>query len=462
MIDKLKKYPVLTLGTDIRLNNGIGYSMMNNNTAKEVKEPGWEVLKYCEGNYNVDEITTRLRENWEISSDEVIAFLTKLEKNGFVEFKENQLYRQILVKGDINKIYPSFCSLEITSQCNLKCIYCYGGFNPQNSAHLAFNRIEPLFQLLSSIGVSAIDLTGGEPLTHPNFKEILKLAVKYFHMVGVVSNGVLFNDSIFELFEEEEYRKKVILQISIDGYTEEINTIVRGVKNTFHKSLNTIKKLAELRLKYRVVMVLTYENIHELEKTVDLFRSLGVNNFGISIADPVGRGVSLTHQDGTSLINVNSRYSTEFMNIIAEVCSKNKDMMLSREKLSSNNPDFEINVTNCGAGWRSITIDPLGNIYHCTMMSDNAPKIGNVFTDDLSKIFVNDNPVISFFKKFKKDADESVCVDCYYKPICNSCIFKIYLSNIQRIRKGEGLCPFVTASEMNKIFNFERKLKVNI
>jgi len=132
MEETLRKYPVLSPDTNVKKRYGKYYSIMNENSSKQVKESGWEVLRYCEGALSVKEIINLLNESWEVSESEVVSFLEKLSKNGFVEFKENKLSRKILVEGNWNNIYPSFCSIQITDRCNLKCIYCYGEFNPGN------------------------------------------------------------------------------------------------------------------------------------------------------------------------------------------------------------------------------------------------------------------------------------------------------------------------------------------
>ena len=59
---------------------------------------------------------------------------------------------------------------QITSLCNRNCSYCFG---PKNIALLSLSDIYKIIEALVGYGTKQIGITGGEPLLHPFFSEII-------------------------------------------------------------------------------------------------------------------------------------------------------------------------------------------------------------------------------------------------------------------------------------------------
>jgi MoaA/NifB/PqqE/SkfB family radical SAM enzyme len=94
-----------------------------------------------------------------------------------------------------------------------------------------------LFDELKDLGVKGVEFTGGgEPLTHPDAKEIIEYACNCGFSVGLVTNGLLLN-KIEDIFENMTF-----VRVSLDAGTPETYNYVHGV-DTFNQVIGNIKNL---------------------------------------------------------------------------------------------------------------------------------------------------------------------------------------------------------------------------
>ena len=148
-----------------------------------------------------------------------------------------------------------------TKACNLKCKHCYIERNPYKNEE-DFIQVEKIKQALISVKnkkLSSIYLTGGEPLLHPDFNQILRMCLKISN-VTVLTNGTMINDkkALFLRKIDDESQFETIYRISIDSINELENDALRG-RGSFRKALVAIMSL----LKYEfnpIISVVNYQN----------------------------------------------------------------------------------------------------------------------------------------------------------------------------------------------------------
>lgn len=83
----------------------------------------------------------------------------------------------------------SSLELEITGRCQLSCTHCLSASGPQVS-HGAMSPVEWRTVIIDAagLGIRAIQLIGGEPTVHPNWREFTELALSLGLRVEVYSN----------------------------------------------------------------------------------------------------------------------------------------------------------------------------------------------------------------------------------------------------------------------------------
>lgn len=78
---------------------------------------------------------------------------------------------------------PELVDLKLTDYCDKGCSYCYQG-STTKGRHASMAQVESILQALAGNRVFEVAFGGGEPTSHPNFVEILKLT----RSLGMVPN----------------------------------------------------------------------------------------------------------------------------------------------------------------------------------------------------------------------------------------------------------------------------------
>lgn len=149
------------------------------------------------------------------------------------------LYYMLSIKAFHKRPYPFYVNLVINSQCNLHCAYCFGKYSFRPQSYWSFQDLKKLIDDLYKRGTRYILIQGGEPLLHPEIREIFGYLHKKNIVCAIVTNGTLPN----RLKEIPELAFLDNICFSLDG-NREGNDKVRG-KGTFDKVMESIKVIKE-------------------------------------------------------------------------------------------------------------------------------------------------------------------------------------------------------------------------
>jgi radical SAM protein with 4Fe4S-binding SPASM domain len=195
--------------------------------------------------------------------------------------------------------------------------------------------------------------------------------------------------------------------------------------------------------------------------TAELMKQIGVKRFSMSFIDGIGRGSNLRYPDNFSLSNCSSNYFHENMELVNEVYSKYKDIVYSKSEFLETHPEIPIKKDNCGAGWRSIVVQPNGDITSCQYLGKSL-ILGNLLNNDITEIFNRSGKNI-IYRTFSKLQNEECCSNCINVNYCANCITKILLANRDFKKQGKDICPIAKRFNFDKYFNdFKFELSYNI
>lgn len=146
----------------------------------------------------------------------------------------------------------TYLRLALNDQCNLRCIYCMPeegiSFLDQEKL-LGTTEVQRLVKIFSSLGVSKIRFTGGEPLLRRDIFELIQYSIELpkIDKVHMTTNGVLLSSSLKGL-EESGLSG---LNISLDTLRPDrfksitrrdcFNNVMQGLKMAFSSGIETIK-----------------------------------------------------------------------------------------------------------------------------------------------------------------------------------------------------------------------------
>jgi radical SAM protein with 4Fe4S-binding SPASM domain len=419
------------------------------NKTLTLKQEGWEVIKRINGKKNTRSLYDEIKTDYNLEYPSFVNFLKNCIEKEILDFSDYPHSISTKIIGDGKSYFPSRVNIEITDKCNLKCEYCYVSSSPYNKNVMKYEKVVELFDILEKNGVNTIQLTGGEPLIHPDIDKILNLATTKFDVIALLSNGVYFPDKVMKIIECNP--DKIAVQISIDGSNEDINFKVRQVKNSFNKTIQTLEKLLSINAILRVVVVITPNNALDVDDCCRMLRELGIKEIGLSIAEESGAAgmIEYPNKQIQGLYHyIKSTYGEYFL----EVNKKYYDIISSVKNITE--IGIEETPRNCGAGYRSVAIDPNGNVKPCLLVSDKVKFIGNIFNDNYLHMF-NESDVSKVYRKFNfSSLEETECNDCDYKYYCGSCLSKIFFANVKRKSDKKDLCFYAKYLEMDKVFDF--------
>jgi MoaA/NifB/PqqE/SkfB family radical SAM enzyme len=162
--------------------------------------------------------------------------------------------------------------LEITTFCNETCRHCYHPADRTAQQIENLPLLDTMLHEFGELGFIMLIITGGEPLLHPQFKEICNTAQKHRYAISVKTNGTLINDSIVKFFKE---LRPLNVEISLYSADEKEHDYITCTPGSFAGSLEGIKKLKENAVNVSV-MTPVIKGIKNWTGLYPLMKELGV------------------------------------------------------------------------------------------------------------------------------------------------------------------------------------------
>ena len=183
-----------------------------------------------------------------------------------------------------NKYYPLVLMLEPLFRCNLECAGCGKIQYPE---HVLKRRLTPeqCFRAVEECGAPTVALPGGEPLIHPEIKEIVEGLVARKKYIYLCTNALLLKRKL-DLFTPSKF---LTISVHLDGLEEEHDhSVCRD--GTFNIAVEAIQEA--LRRGFRVTTNMTLfegANPDRVREFFNFLTDLGVEGMMLS------PGYSYTH-----------------------------------------------------------------------------------------------------------------------------------------------------------------------
>jgi MoaA/NifB/PqqE/SkfB family radical SAM enzyme len=133
------------------------------------------------------------------------------------------------------------------------------------------------------MGTKQVVLSGGEPTLRKDLVEIIEYAKSRGIKIGLLTNGILLNNGLLDVLEPYVLSGHISLTISLDGIKPETHDCIRGAPGSFEKTVNAIKKVAEMkklkgsRAFIEIISIVLDKNLEELMDIIKFVHGLGVN-----------------------------------------------------------------------------------------------------------------------------------------------------------------------------------------
>ncbi|HTP64093.1 MAG TPA: radical SAM protein [Geobacteraceae bacterium] len=175
---------------------------------------------------------------------------------------------------------PKMFTFSITGICNLVCRHCWVEADTSDAApHVPVTALRRLIGEYRELGGEGLRFTGGEPLCHPGWLELLRFACDTgFATIATQTNAMLITDEHVAALRELD-SPGLSLQISLDGASAATHDLVRG-EGAFARALQGINRLVKGGLGRRIAIFFTEmrHNIEEIPALLELADSMGIGS----------------------------------------------------------------------------------------------------------------------------------------------------------------------------------------
>lgn len=348
----------------------------------------------------------------------------------------DQEYLSELYKKINQQRIPLYGSIDLTDQCNLKCIHCYMEGISCTSTELTTNQWKGILDDITEAGCMNLLITGGEPLLRKDFIEIYSYAKTRGLLITIFTNGTLINDQILAVFDK---LPPLSVEISLYGATAETYDKVTGVKGSFEKCIRGIKDLLARRIKVQIKTVLMTLNLKEFEKMEAMARKLGVKFRFDAAIFPRRNGDSQPLQ---LRIDAKDAVDREFSD--PGRLSQWTDFYKRMKDLPTSPFLFQ-----CGAGQTAFHIDSYGYLQPCLLVTD--PRV-NILDSGFSSHW--DHSIAKIRKK--KPGADYPCNQCDKRMLCGFCPGFFKSETGEEDVQSEYLCQLGNL-RYNKIHHYIRR-----
>lgn len=288
--------------------------------------------------------------------------------------------------------------LEITTECNQNCQYCYN--RNEKREEMSLDDVKNYFEFAKENNVEVIVISGGEASLHKDFSSICKYVLNEknnFRRIVLQSNGNIKNAAIKDLKAFHALHLSYELDL----------TSVRSLST--EDNMELAKYFNEHGIYTYLFSTITMKNYKNIDKIIDKANSNNVDiAFNLCIDNGSNKDLLLSNK------------------LKFEVCKKLVNYEKEGKILAFKNPFTSI-IKNyvseefigvkggCTAGIASCVISSNGNVYPCPFFRIIA---GNTKANDIKDIWMKSN--ILKLLRSRKFLQEP-CGSCKHLSFCGGC-----------------------------------------
>lgn len=268
---------------------------------------------------------------------------------------------------------------EVTQRCNLTCRHC--GSDCTRDASVPDLPAAKILEVLEDVAQAydpkriTVMIGGGEPLLYEGLWSLGRQIRKLGFPWGMVTNGVLWDEPTLERARKAGAGS---ISVSLDG-PRDAHEWLRGPKGDFDATVATVKMLiaADWLRVMDVITVVNPRNVHRLEETWELMRSLDAPGWRLIPISPIGRA-----KGNPELLLDTDQWQTLLTTIQKLRQRSDMPVYLSESNYMGGALDFRVRDHHyfCRAGISFGGVMANGDILACANI-DRRFAQGNVFQD---------------------------------------------------------------------------------
>lgn len=295
---------------------------------------------------------------------------------------------------------------HITHLCNLRCSHCYQeDYQSHMTRERLFSILDKFDRFVSANNyIGQINLTGGEPLLHPDFLPLAEEIRNRGFKLGILTNGTLITEKTARLLEKLQ---PVFVQISLDG-SRKTHDAIRG-KHAFKDALRGIKYLKQNQLRVLVSFTAQKHNYRDFPRLARICKRYHVDKLWwdrvVTDSDESKKNLALSTNQFQWLVEKTGKLSRKGES------SKFPSMITCQRALQFlGHTDSDCSYY-CSAGKNLLAVLADGDVMACRRLPF---IVGNILESDFETI-IRSNESLKELRSFSVPTE---CRDCKHLARC--------------------------------------------
>lgn len=332
--------------------------------------------------------------------------LRQLDEQGIRDHRRYQTVKRYIDMKARERGTPVSGTFELTPLCNLDCKMCYVHLAPEQmrgAGLLSVAEWKDIMRQAVDAGMMYANLTGGECLTYPGFKELYL----YLRSMGVethiLSNGVLMDEEMVGFLREN---KPSMIQITLYGASEDGYERVTGHRY-FQRVMENIRRLKEAGLPL-AVGITPNEFMMDGVEIIDILDLL-------DIPTVINAGLMIPREEtGRVLADAELDMYIAMIRHRRELGGEIEEELPDPEELPDVGGDGRSETgVRCGAGRSTFAIDWHGGMRPC----NNFPcESKNVMDIGFAEAWRHIHDTATHYPQ------PAECHGCKYEDVCKHCV----------------------------------------
>ena len=232
--------------------------------AQKLSREQFELLSQCDGRREMDKTP----------------LLGQLERAGFVrEAQEGETWSEwSKPRRCDNRYFPSL-NWAVTGKCNFNCKHCFmAADKAPMMGEFSWEECVAFLDECESCGIQSVTLTGGEPMLHPRFRDIMReIYRRGMYLTELNTNGSFLTADFLDELKRLDMDTEI--KISFDGIGH--HDWLRGVPHAEEKALRAMKLAKEKGFRVRSQTNVHRGNLDVMYDTVAMLDGMGVEEIRI-------------------------------------------------------------------------------------------------------------------------------------------------------------------------------------
>lgn len=365
---------------------------------------------------------------------EISEFVSQLVEKGILVEEYHQVEVLHNLESEVSSQFDSGEQLysvliELTYKCNERCRHCY--IVDEHRQEMSFEKVCEILDELAEMKTFNIIFTGGELFTRKDAFEILEYAYSKRFVVDIFTNGNLIDGNDYIRLKSVWPR---CVHFSLYSHIPEKHDAITRVPGSFDKTLKSIRSCVTIGIPVNIKTPIFEETMDDVSGIVALANEIGCS---------VEMGRNITPKKDGDLAPVQ-------MKILSEKDEESVVDTIYQLITTLDNAPAQSKVPDklCGAGERSLSINPYGEVFPCSMLQI---CIGDVNKQSIREIWEHSEKL----KEWRQMNRRSLRKGCDGCKLADECVF---CPGEAMMRTGDPLSMYNEACETSA-FAAKRRMK---